>query len=367
MKDTSQKKPAEPVVLITGGSGFLGAALVRELLKEKSESVLSAKEIRIFDIKPPVNINNKRIKFINSDIRSQEKLEHACEGVDLLYHCASVIDWGQLPKSFLHDVNVNGTLNVIEASKKTRVKALVFTSTMDVLYAGRPIIKGDESVPYPEKYSMAYAETKAIAEQAVLSVHSRRHTDRGKGYSSLRTCSIRPCGMFGEGDPYHVSSFLRMAKSGRLLFRIGSGKALFQHVYVGNVAHAHVLAGKSLLNPRGIADGKTYFITDFDAKNFFDYMEPIITGIGYAMPPESRSIPAPIMYAVAGLLEGASKICRPFIRFSPKINRTSVAMVCKELTFTSIKAAEELGYRPLYSEEEAIARTIEYFRTHGPV
>src|SRR5208283_4572810 len=127
-------------------------------------------------------------------------------------------------------------------------------------------------------------------------------------------------GMFGEGDPYHVSSFLKMAMSGRLTFRIGSGRSVFQHVYVGNVAHAHALAGRSLLDLNGIAAGKTYFITDFEAKNFFDYMAPIITGIGYEMPPKKRSIPMPVVYFIACILEGASRLSRPFFRFSPMLN-----------------------------------------------
>ena len=75
----------------------------------------------------------------------------------------------------------------------------------------------------------------------------------------------------------------------------------------------------------------------------------------------------PVMYALACLLEGVSWICRPFLRFNPMINRTSVNMVCKDLTFTGDRARSELGYRPLYTEGEAIARTIAYFKSHGPV
>jgi nucleoside-diphosphate-sugar epimerase len=358
---------ARPVVLITGGSGFLGKALIRELLDDTGGSPLIAREIRVFDIKHPGRISGRRISYIKGDIRSQERLEYACRGVDIIFNCASVVDWGQHPKSFLQEVNVRGTQNVIAAAEKSGVKALVHTSTMDVLYEGRPIIKGDESMPYPRRYNMAYAETKAMGEKAVLAAN-RAQSKKGKGgpITQLRTCVIRPCGMFGEGDPYHVSSFLRMAQSGRLTFRMGNGRALFQHVYVGNVAHAHALAGKALLDRNSPAAGKTYFITDFEPKNFFDYMEPIISGIGYNMPPKNRSIPMPVVYILACILEGASMLSRPFFRFNPMLNRTSVSMVCKDLTFSSEKARSELGYRPRYSEEEAIARTIEYFKTHGP-
>lgn len=350
--------PPHPVVLITGGAGFLGSALVRELTKENDSTRLSPAEIRLFDTRPPAGAIGNGVRFVQGDIRSPEDLARAFAGVDLIFHCAAVIDWGQRPYSFIHDVNVNGTRNVLAAAAASGAAALVYTSTMDVLYDGRAIRNGDETMPYPEKFTMAYAETKAIAEQAVL-----RANDAGV----LKTCVIRPCGMFGEGDPYHVSSFLKLAQKGRLTFRIGNGTARFQHVYVGNVAHAHVLAGGSLLEPRGAAAGNVYFATDFAAKNFFDYMEPILHGIGYPMPPKRRSIPMPVMYALGSLYEGASWLCRPFFRLAPMVSRTSVIMVCKDMTFSGDKACRDLGYRPLYSEEEAIARTVSYFRDRGPV
>jgi nucleoside-diphosphate-sugar epimerase len=347
-----------PIVLITGGSGFLGAALVRELLGEEHESLISPAEVRILDTRPPRHDAGGRIRFIRGDVRSREDLEKACAGADLVFHCAAVIDWGQRPRSFLYDVNVNGTRAVIDAASRSGARGLVFTSSMDVLYDGRALLDADESAPYPEKFDMVYAETKAIAEREVL---------KANGIAGLRTCVIRPCGMFGEGDPYHVSSFLKMAMSGALRFRIGNGRALFQHVYVGNVAHAHVLAGKSLLEKEGTAAGGVYFITDFEARNFFDYMEPILGGIGYRMPPKKRSIPMPVMYALACVIEGASWLIRPLFRMAPKITRTSVNMVCKDLTFSCEKASRELGYSPRYSEDEAIGRTVEYFRANGPV
>jgi nucleoside-diphosphate-sugar epimerase len=368
MKKRTTKKAPGPVVLITGGSGFLGAALVRELLKAEYGGFGPVSEIRIYDIKPLAHTLDKRVSHIKGDVRLLADLTSACRNVDVVFHAASIIDWGQQPRSLLHDVNVEGTKRVIAAARAEGVKALVYTSTMDVLYAGRPIVNGDESAPLPERYAMAYAETKSIAEGVALAANGSSHAPKGKRKGGiLKTCAIRPCGMFGEGDPYHVSLLLRMAQKGRLLYRIGDGKALFQHVYVGNVAHAHLLAAKSLLEPEGIAAGKAYFVTDFKAKNFFDYLEPIITGIGYPMPPRRKNIPAPLLYAIAGMIEWASKITRPLFGFQPTINRTSVAMVSRNLTFSGERARAELGYRPRYTEEEAIARTIEYFKAHGPV
>src|SRR5208337_2049747 len=118
-KKINKKRPvrrAGPIVLITGGSGFLGKALIRELLDDTGGSPLTAAEIRVFDIKHPGRISGRRISYIKGDIRSQEKLEYACWGVDIIFNCASVVDWGQHPKSFLYEVNVKGTQNVIVAA-----------------------------------------------------------------------------------------------------------------------------------------------------------------------------------------------------------------------------------------------------------
>jgi len=313
------------------------------------------------------------------DVRSLAALRRACRGADLVFHCAAVVDWGQHPERYVHDVNVGGTRNVIRACAEQGVRALVYTSPMDVIYDGRPVSNADETMPYPEVMTMAYARTKALAEQAVLQTNgSRCRAAGGRGSGPLWTCAIRPCGMFGERDPYHVGSLLAMVREGRMRFRVGDGRASFQHVYVGNVAHAHLLAAKSLLEagreaagepapeaagePAPEAAGEVFLITDFPAKNFFDYLEPILQGIGYALPPRTRSIPYPVMAGLGAALEWTARLCSPLYRFTPVVNRTSVAMVCKEFTFCGHKAARRLGYRPIYSEEEAMARTIAWFR-----
>ena len=92
---------------------------------------------------------------------------------------------------------------------------------------------------------------------------------KGKENALLKTSVIRPCGMFGEADPYHVSNFIRLAEKGRLAYRVGDGSSIFQQAYVGNVAHGHILAAKSLMGKESKAAGNAYFITDFKPKNFF--------------------------------------------------------------------------------------------------
>jgi sterol-4alpha-carboxylate 3-dehydrogenase (decarboxylating) len=178
----------------------------------------------------------------------------------------------------------------------------------------------------------------------------------------LTTCALRPCGMFGEGDPYHVANVLRIVREGSLPFRPGSGKARFQHVYVGNVARAHVLAMNGVLESDSPLAGQTYFITDdTPAINFFDFMEPILERLGESLPPRSRRVPYPVMFSLGAAMEAAAVICRPFFEFSPTLTRSSVRFVCHDHTFQGAKARRDLGYEPIYGEDEAIARTADYF------
>jgi nucleoside-diphosphate-sugar epimerase len=169
--------------------------------------------------------------------------------------------------------------------------------------------------------------------------------------------------MFGEGDPYHVANVLRVVAGGHMPFRVGDGRARFQHVYVGNVAHAHVLALGKLTEPEAVIGGQAYFVTDDSpASNFFDFMEPIVGALGYSLPPKSRSVPYPVMLALGAVVEAAAAAARPIHRFVPTLTRSSVRFVCHDHTFDGGRARRELGYAPIYSEADAIQRTVEWFR-----
>lgn len=336
-------------ILITGGAGFLGRAILRELEKSPLE------EVRVFDLEPVSADGFPGLVSIVGDVCDPEALLAACRGVDAVVHAASLVDWGHATPERLVEVNVGGSENVLRACREAGVRGLVYTSSMDVVCGKRPVVRADETTAYPESFANEYSRSKALAEQTVL---------RANG-PELPVCVLRPCGMFGEADPYHVANVLRLVRDGGLPFRIGDGSAAFQHVYVGNVAHAHVLALRRLLEPDAAVAGQTYFITDDSpAVNFFDFMDPIITGLGYRLPPRSRSVPYPLMFTLGALVEAAAALLRPFYRFTPTLTRSSVRFVCHDHTFVGDKARRDLGYAPIYSEAQAIERTIAYFRQH---
>ncbi|MBW1809390.1 MAG: NAD-dependent epimerase/dehydratase family protein [Deltaproteobacteria bacterium] len=350
---TNKRGQENPVILITGGAGFLGRALVRELQKQSGPEALIPKEIRVFDTQSGNFESLDRVCQIIGDVRSPDSLRQACQGVDLVIHSAAVIDWGPHSADLVESVNLKGTENVIQAASRAGVRSLVFTSTEDVVYDGRPVVDGDESLPYPAKFINAYGRTKATAEQKVLQSNGRH----------LKTVALRSCGMYGEGDPFHVGSLLKMARR-NMCFRVGNGRAHCQQVYVGNVAHAHVLAARALLTGQNQIAGQAYFVTDDPAQNFFDFLEPIIEGIGYNIHPWKLSIPKPAMYSLGCLAELLAYLLGPIYRFTPTISRFGVGYVTHDFTFSSAKATRDFGYQPVYSKDQAFARTIAYFKEH---
>jgi len=351
-------------ILITGGSGFLGQAILRELAAGAPGFELA--EVRVLDRAPAPTVPGLPIVPIVADVSDAPTVAEACRGVDAVIHSASLVDWGEATVARLEAVNVGGAENVIDGCRDGGVPTLVYTSTMDVVCGTAPVVQADETTPYPERFTNEYSRTKALAEQRVLAANgSKRSPREGEppGACRLATCALRPCGMYGEGDPYHVANVLRVVRAGRLPFRIGDSTAPFEHVYVGNVARAHLLAVTRLAEGDPTPAGQAYFVTDeTPAVGFLDFMEHILTPLGYTLPPASRRIPYALAFALGAAAEAASFLCRPFFRFTPTLTRSSVRFVCHEHTFRGEKLRRDLGYAPAYDAATARERTIAYFR-----
>ena len=319
--------------LVIGGAGMLGFEIAKQLHCD-------GKEVRILDLLP---FNDNRFKEHIGDIRNREDVNKACDGMDIVFQTAAAVWDTKTPPRVYDDVNVQGNINVIDVCRELGIKKLVYSSTIDVVVDGRkPIVNGDESLPYPEKLPKDhYCRTKIIAEQIVTKANS----------PELLTCSLRPAGMYGPRDKYHLTNIVKAAMS-RSNFRLGDGSAKFSHVYSENAAHAHVLAAKNLYEGSPVA-GNIYFITDHQpAENLFDFMKPFLEGLG--LNPPAKSIPYPIAYAMGWINE----------KINPRsvFNTFAVIQTCIDHTYIHDRAAKDFGYKPIVSKEEAFKRTLEWFR-----
>lgn len=336
-------------VLITGGSGFLGKAIVAELLDRESPLRLSS--LRIYDISPYAGIKDSRIEYINGDVCNQQDISKACAGIDLVIHTAAIVDWGTKSPKQVYNTNFVGTQYVVKACKDNEVPMLLYTSSLDTVITGKPLRNIDESQPYPGKHLNMYCESKCLAEKLVLSENS----------FSFRTMVLRPSDIWGEADPYHIPPLIEMAKSG-FYVRIGDGTARNQHVYVRNMAWAHVLAAMALLERNTKVEGNAYFITDGPGTNFFTFFDDIVIRSGYKIRPRNLWLPKGFTYSLGAMTEYIAFMVRPIKYYVPKLSRFAVMYTTTDFTFTAEKARQDFGFYPKYTDEEAMENTVNYFR-----
>lgn len=323
------------------GAGLLGKAIVKELLKK-------GKQVRVFDLRP---YENPATDNVQGDLTKAADLDRAFQNVEVVYHNASVIDWNPNGSPLLEKVNVQGTQNVIDACVRNGVPKLVYTSSMDVVYGGKPINNGDESLPYPEHHLDPYSTSKMKAEILVLKANGRKD-----GEVELSTCSMRVTGLYGENDTIKYPVIMKAFKDGKMR-RMGKRDSKFSNLYAGNAAHAHILAAEKL-SPNSIAAGQAYFLTDHEPNNFFDIVEVIGDRLGYKMP--KGSVPYWLIIIVATISEKWAKLTKA--KKPPLLTIYGAKVCCLDMYFNSGKLRKDLGYQPIYSFEEGLNNTVEYLR-----
>jgi sterol-4alpha-carboxylate 3-dehydrogenase (decarboxylating) len=335
-------------ILVTGGAGFLGQRIVEEFLV--GNSLTMSVSITVFDIKDCPETLADKVCFIKGDIRNYDAVRSACSGMDVVIHSAAIVDWGTLPESEVYAINVGGTQHVIDACRENKVPFLVFTSSLDAVYAGKPLVGIDETIPYPERHPTSYCRSKFLAEKIVL----------GANGPGLKVLVLRPADIYGENDPYHIDSLINMAKGG-FYVRLGNGKAHSQHVYVGNMAFAHWLAVDALMNNKDVS-GEVYFITDGESFNFFKFFDQIVLGAGYKIWPKNLWLPRGLAYSIGALSEIIAVMARPIKKYTPKFSRFAVTYTCTDFTFTAEKAKKDLGFYPKYDHKTAFGNTVAFYR-----
>lgn len=222
--------------LVTGGAGFIGSNIVGELLKRNYE----VKVLDNFSTGKRENLQKlgKDIELIEGDIRSYHIVKDAVHGVDVILHQAAL---PSVPRSIndpitSNEVNVTGTLNILEAARKNNVQKIVFASSSSV-YGDNPKLPKDESmIPNPLS---PYAVSKLSGEK-YCNVFSRIY--------GLKTVALRYFNVFGPGqDPNSqysavIPKFIKaiMADESPVIF--GDGEQSRDFTFVRNVIEGNILA-----------------------------------------------------------------------------------------------------------------------------
>ncbi|KAM6957252.1 putative short-chain dehydrogenase/reductase family 42E member 2 [Aplochiton taeniatus] len=326
-------------VLVTGGAGYFGFRLGRALADQGVSVIL-------LDLQKPPWDSPEGAVFHQSDIRNYDSLYKVCEGVDCIFHTASYGMSGpdQLRREQVESVNVGGTNNVINVCVERNIPGLVYTSTVNVAFAGKPIEDGDEDlvpcVPL-EMHIDHYSRTKAIADQMVLAANGRSL----KGGGLLRTSVLRPSGIYGPGERRHLHRVMVNVERRLFSFSFGDPQARMNWVHVDNLVLAHALAAEGLTHRRScVASGQAYFINDGESVNLFDWLTPLFAKLGYNRP--LIHLPVSLVYSAAILMECLHVALRPMVEIPLLFTRNEVRNIAVNHTFSIDKARRDLGFCP---------------------
>ncbi|XP_070808982.1 short-chain dehydrogenase/reductase family 42E member 1 [Pituophis catenifer annectens] len=350
-----RENPNKEAVLITGGSGYFGFRLGSALAKGKVDVIL-------FDVSKPTQEMPKGVKFVQGDICVIHEVEEALQGVSCVFHIASYGMSGreQLNPKRIEEVNVKGTNNIIESCRKVGISKLIYTSTYNVVFGGQVIENGDESWPYlplhlhPDHYS----RTKALAEMKVLEANGTVLRD---GQGVLRTCAIRPAGIYGPGEQRHLPRIVNYVEQGWFRCVYGNPSSLVDFVHVDNLVQAHILAAEALgATKNHAAAGQAYFISDGRPVNNFEFFRPLVEGLGYTYP--SLRLPLSLVYFFAFVTELVHVAVGRLYNFQPLLTRTEVYKTGVTHFFSLAKARRELDYEP---QHYSLCEVVEWFQAHG--
>jgi UDP-glucose 4-epimerase len=224
--------------VVTGGAGFIGSHLVEALI------ALGARVVVLDDLSSGHRQNIEpypSMPFIEASILERDAVQRACDGADLVFHqaaLASVPMSVERPRDF-YDVNVTGTLNVLEAARSAKVRRLMFAASSSA-YGESEVLPKVETMP-PQPVS-PYASSK-VAGEDLLRAWSHCY--------GIETVSLRYFNIFGPrqtADSAYaavIAAFAKALHSGRRPMIFGDGTQSRDFTYVHNAVHANLLAARS--------------------------------------------------------------------------------------------------------------------------
>jgi len=325
------RRPAGMKVLVTGGGGFLGQAVVRELRAHGHDPA-------VFNRSDYPELAGEGIECRRGDLADVAAVRAALRGRDAVIHVGAKAGPGLHRPEFIR-ANVDGTRNVIEACRSCGVGLLVYTSSPSVVHAGGDIEGGDESLPYPAHFPAPYPETKALAECMVLAANDQ----------DLRSVALRPHLIWGPGDKQLLPRLIARNRAGRL--RLPAPEKRIDTVYIDNAAEAHRLALEDLAGP-GRSAGKAYFISNGEPRPVGEIIHSLLEAVGET-PRISRISPRLAMTA-ASLVETLWRAFR--LRADPPLSRFMVEQLATAHWFDLAAAARDFGYRPRVGIDEGLHR-----------
>ena len=326
------------MIVITGATGHLGNVLVRKLVnmnKKVRVLILPGEDI--------ASLGGLEIEKVEGDVRLPDSLRKAFEGAEIVYHCAGIISILPGQQKQLYQVNVLGTRNVVNMCLETKVKRLVYTSSIHALSEPSPGIVIDESREFnPENVLGEYSKSKALGTLEVLKGIE-------KGLDAVILC---PSGIIGPHD-------YRISEMGKLIVDFVKGKVkacvsgAYDFVDVRDVAEGLILAcekGKK---------GECYILSgqQISVQQLLKFLEEIsgVKAPSFKIPHQAARAAGFFNVLYCNLM----KIKPLFTPFSIDVLASNSLVSCQ-------KAQNKLGYSPR-SIYESIKDTVRWFKQKGIV
>lgn len=321
---------------VTGATGFVGSAVVKQLLA-------AGETVRVL-ARPNSdrrNLEGLPIEVFEGDLREKRRLEKALHGCQALFHVAADYRlWTPRPQE-LYDANVQGSQNILCAAAEAGVKRIVYTSSVATLGLNADGAPADEETPSNLEGMIGhYKRSKFLAEKAVKELVDKL---------GLNLVIVNPSTPIGPRDikPTPTGRVIVMAASGGLPAYVDTGLNV---AHVNDVATGHLLAfERGEVGNRYILGGENLTLRE---------ILEIIAHLTGRRPPKIR-LPSRAVLPIAYLTQGWAQLTSGK---EPMTTVDGVRMARKCMFFSSTKAIESLGYkfRPV---EEAFYDAIAWFRT----
>ena len=320
--------------LVTGATGFIGSAIVRELLEDgRTVKILIRKNA------DTCNIDGLDVEIVTGDIRDKACLKSALIDCDILYHSAAYYSLWSRNKKSIYDINVDGTRNILEAAAQAEIQKVVYTSTVGCIglnYDGQP---ANEETPFePKTLSNDYKKSKYQAEQIALD------------FISPPVVVVNPSAPVGPRDikPTPTGKIIVDFLNRKMPAYLNTGLNL---IHVKDCARGHILAeqkGKS---------GERYILgnQNISLKNIFLTLEKIT---GLKAP--TLQMPYLVAYSAGWVCE---MISNHITQKEPAVPLGGVKMAKHKMYFDPSKAIRELDL-PQTPVENALREAVEWFITH---
>jgi nucleoside-diphosphate-sugar epimerase len=323
--------------LVTGATGFIGPFLVKSLTSSGHYCRCLVRSVSKANA-----VLEPGVELIEGDITNKVTLKGVASGIDGLFHLATLGHMHNFdtPQEMFHEVNVQGTMNIMNEALAAGVKKIVHCSSVAAMGICKDIPANEKSECIPHH---PYGKSKLRAEQEVLQlVHDK----------NLPAVIIRFSMVYGPGDQRDILKLTRLTKKS-LIPKIGKRPKLTPLIHVEDAVQGLLLA-----MDRGKV-GEIYLITNAQSEPFDNIIKIIKEALGVS----SMSIPVPEWAAlnVASIIE---YVCN-FFGKKPIVTRKNIESTIADRIFSIEKAKKELGFEPLIDPEKGLRETVLWYMKNG--